>query len=41
MLDSDIEVELYVDGNMQNIHEAEYIPESEMEKINCKVEELG
>jgi len=42
MLDSDIELAVDIDGNMQKIHEvAEYLPESEMEKINYKVEELG
>jgi hypothetical protein len=42
MLDSDIELAVDIDGNMQKIHEvAEYLPESEMEEINRKVEELG
>lgn len=41
LLDTDIEVAVDIDGNLQKIHEvAQYLPESEKEKIQRKVQEL-
>lgn len=41
MLDKDIEMAIDIDGNLKKIREvAEYLPDSEMEKVNRKVEEL-
>jgi hypothetical protein len=42
MLDSNVKLAVDIDGNMQKIHQvAEYLPESEMEEINRKIEELS
>jgi len=41
LFEGDIEAEVDIDGNMQKIQEiAQYLPQSEMEKINPKVKEL-